>query len=178
MATAAKPLLMTVDEYRQLPDKPGVVQELHWGQVVTLSHPKPRHVKLQSRVTRLLRPIAEHLGYVETELPFRALPEYDLRAADVAFITRERWDSVGEEDLAGSPELVIEVLSPSNTRSKIQAMAALCLATGTEEFWVVDAKRKTVSVTPRAGNTVVYSINDTIPLRMFNSELKVSEIFG
>jgi Uma2 family endonuclease len=114
---------------------------------------------------------------VQPEFPFRALPEYDLRAADVAFVARDRWDSVGEEDLRGSPELVIEVLSPSNTRSKIQAMAALCLATGTEEFWVVDGKRKTVSVTLRGGNTVVYGISDTIPLRMFHSELTLAEIF-
>ena len=160
MATAARPLLMTVEEYRQLPDRPDVIQELHWGQVVTLSRPKPPHLNLQWRLARLLRPKAERLGYVESEFPFRALPEYDLRAADVAFVTRERWDSVGEDDLAGSPELVIEVLSPSNTRAKIQAMAALCLATGTEEFWVVDGKRKTVSVTLRAGVTTVYSIGD------------------
>jgi Uma2 family endonuclease len=177
MATAAKPLLMTVDEYRQLPDRPDVIQELHWGQVVTLSRPKPPHLKLQWRLVELLRPKASHLGYVQPEFPFRALPEYDLRAADVAFVARDRWDSVGEEDLRGSPELVIEVLSPSNTRSKIQAMAALCLATGTEEFWVVDGKRKTVSVTLRGGNTVVYGISDTIPLRMFHSELTLAEIF-
>jgi hypothetical protein len=70
--------------------------------------PKARHVKLQSRLVRLLRPVAEHLGYAESELPFRALPNYDLRAADVAFITKDRWDAIDDEDdLRGAPELVI-----------------------------------------------------------------------
>ncbi len=176
--SAAKPLLMTVEEYRQLPDRLDVIQELHWGQAVTLSRPNPPHLNLQWRLDDLLRPKAAHLGHVRTEFPFRALPEYDLRAADVAFVSRDRWASVGTEDLAGSPELVIEILSPSNTRAKIQATAALCLATGTEEFWVVDGKRQTVSVTLRAGNTVVYSIGDIIPVRMFHSELAAAEIFA
>src|ERR1035438_9327945 len=78
MAAATEPLLMTVEQYRQLPDREDVIQELHWGMVVTLSRPKMRHAKLQSRLVRLLRPKAEHMGVVETEVAFRALPEYDL----------------------------------------------------------------------------------------------------
>jgi hypothetical protein len=89
MAAAAEPLLMTVDEYHQLPDREDVVQELHWGMVVTLSRPKMKHAKLQSRLARLLRPVAEHLGVVETEVAFRALPEYDLRGADVAYVSQQ-----------------------------------------------------------------------------------------
>jgi Uma2 family endonuclease len=112
-------------------------------------------------------------------LPFRALPDYDLRAADVAFVTRERWDAVGDEDdLRGAPELVIEILSPSNTRSKIQELAALCLSAGTQELWVVDAKRQTVTITVRDGATVVYRANDRIPLSLFGGHLSVSEVFA
>jgi Uma2 family endonuclease len=178
MAAALEPMLMTVDQYRQLPAAPGAVQELHWGQVITLTRPKAPHIKLQSRLVRLLRPKAEHLGYVESEVPFRALPEYDLRAADVAFIRRERWDSIGEGDLAGSPEIVIEVLSPSNNAAALKELAALCLTTGAEEFWAVDRNRKTVSVTRAAGGTIIYTIEDSIPLPLFNSALSVAQIFG
>jgi Uma2 family endonuclease len=129
MAAVAEPLLMTVEQYRQLHERDDVLQELHWGQLITLTRPKARHVKLQSRLVRLLRPKAEHLGYVESELPFRALPEYDLRAADVAFVAKQRWDEVqDDDDLRGAPELVIEVLSRSNTPAKIQELAALCLS--------------------------------------------------
>ena len=129
MAAAADPLLITVEQYRQIPEREDVIQELHWGQLVNLTRPKARHVKLQSRLVRLLRPKAEHLGYVESELTFRALPEYDLRAADVAFVSKERWDAVGDdEDLLGAPELVFVVLSPSNTQTRIRELAALCLS--------------------------------------------------
>jgi Uma2 family endonuclease len=179
MAAAAEPLLLTVEQYRQLPEREDVVQELHWGQVVALTRPKARHVKLQSRLVRLLRPKAEHLGYVESELPFRALPEYDLRAADVAFVSKARWDAVGDEDdLRGAPELVIEVLSRSNIPAKIQELAALCLSAGAEELWVVDAKRQAVTVTSRDGASVVYGAEDRIPLPLFGGSLPVSDIFA
>ncbi len=179
MAAVAEPLLITVEQYRRIPECEDVIQELHWGQVITLTRPKARHVKLQSRLVRLLRPQAEHLGYVESELPFRALPEYDLRAADVAFVSKERWDEVeDDDDLRGAPELVIEVLSRSNTSAKIQELAALCLSTGTQELWVIDAKRQTVTVTTREGASRVYLGEDRIPLSLFGGDLGVSEIFA
>ena len=178
MAAAAEPVLMTVEQYRQMPDREDVIQELHWGMVVTLTRPKMRHARLQSRLARLLRPKAEHLGIVETEVAFRALPEYDLRGADVAFVSRRRWDETGDDDnLHGSPELVIEVLSPSNTKAEIHEKAVLCLSTGAREFWVVDPRRKTVSVTPQDGSPVVYGMGERIPLPMFDSFVDVAEIF-
>ena len=125
MAAIAERLLMTVEQYRQIPEREDVIQELHWGQVITVTRPKARHVKLQSHLVRLLRPKAEHLGYIDSELPFRALPEYDLRAADVAFVSRQGWDEVeDDDDLRGAPELVREILSRSNTPAKIQELAA------------------------------------------------------
>jgi Uma2 family endonuclease len=179
MAAATEPLLMTVEQYRQLPDREDVIQELHWGMVVTLSRPKMRHAKLQSRLVRLLRPKAEHMGVVETEVAFRALPEYDLRGADVAYVSQQRWDATADDDnLHGSPELVIEVLSPSNTRAEIREKAVLCLSSGAQEFWVVDPKRETVSITSQGGVPTVYRMGDRIPLSMFHSHLDVSEIFG
>jgi Uma2 family endonuclease len=179
MAAAAEPFLITVDQYRQLPDREDVVQELHFGMVVTLSRPKMRHAKLQVRLRTLLGPKAVHLGVVETEVAFRALPEYELRGADVAFVTQQRWDSTADDDnLHGSPEIVIEILSPSNTKAKIHEKAVLCLSTGALEFWVVDPKRKTVSVTPKDGPAVVYGVGDRIPLPLFSSDLAVSAIFS
>ena len=178
MAALAEPLLMTVQQYRELPQRDDVVTELHWGQVVTLTRPKMKHAKLQSRLVRLLRPKAEHLGVIESEVAFRALAEYDLRAADVAFVSRERWDNtVDDDNLSGSPELVIEVLSPSNTKREMYEKATLYLATGAEEFWIVDAKQKNVTVVGRQGSTV-YEMGELIPLPLFGSSLSAADIFA
>ncbi len=131
------------------------------------------------RLARLLRAKAEHLGIVELERPFQALPEYDLRSAEVAFISNARWESTEDDNgnLQGSPELVIEVLSLSNTKAEMREKATLCLATGAEEFWIVDPKTKTVTVLRRGAEARLYTGEDQIPLLLFGGALAVSQIF-
>ena len=135
MGAVAKPLLMTVDQYRLLPGREDVVRELHWGTVVTLTRPKMKHAKVQLGLVALLQPFVQNLGVVATEVAFRALPEYDLRGADVAYVSQSRWDNTPDDDnLRGSPELVIEVLSPSNTLAEMREKAALCLPPELKSF--------------------------------------------
>lgn len=172
-------LLMTVDEYCQLPEREDVIQELHWGQVVHLTRPKMKHTRLQYRLADLLRPLAAGWGTVGAEMPFRALPEYDVRGADVAFVSRARWNATGEDYyLQGSPELVIEVLSPSNTKAEMREKAALYLVTGCVEFWVVDPKRQTIHVTRREGQNVSFGSGAHIHLAMLEADIAVDEIFA
>jgi Uma2 family endonuclease len=172
-------LLMTVDEYCELPEREDVRQELHWGQVVHLTRPKMKHTRLQYRLVELLRPLAVGRGRVAAEVPFRALPEYDVRGADVAFVSRARWNATGEDDyLQGSPELAIEVLSPSNTMAEMREKAALYLSTGCVEFWVVDSKRRTVSITRRDGQNLSFGSGAQIHLAMLGADIAVDEIFA
>jgi Uma2 family endonuclease len=73
---------------------------------------------------------------------------------------------------------MIEVLAPSNTKAEMHEKAVLCLSTGALEYWVVDPRRKTVSVTTQSGAPVVYQAGERIPLAMFDSALVVSDIFS
>jgi Uma2 family endonuclease len=178
LGAAAELLLTTVEEYRQLPTREDVIQELHWGRVIVLTRPKMKHSKVQYRLVELLRPLAAGHGIAASEVPFRALPEYDLRGADVAYVSSARWDATADDDnLSGSPELVIEVLSPSNTKEEMREKAALYLSTGCQEFWVVDAKRKTVTVARRGGESSVYQIGDAVQLTVIGGEIAVAQIF-
>ena len=179
MAAAPDLLLMTVEQYRQLPTRDDVIQELHWGQVVTLTRPKMKHSRLQYRLVELLRSLAEGKGVVAAEVPFRALPEYDLRAADLAFVSQARWTAAEDDDnLHGSPELVIEVLSPSNTKADMRDKAALYLSTGAEEFWLVDPKRQHVVVMQRQGGTTIYEQGQTMPVTILGGEFKMADLFA
>jgi Uma2 family endonuclease len=162
-----------------LPERQDVLEELHWGQLVVLSRPKAWHVKLQMKLTQLLQPEAAGRGYMVSELPFRAVAQYDVRAADVAFVSTARWDEANEGYLQGAPELVVEILSPSNTKAPLREYAALCLANGSEEFWAIDYKRKNVTVTYRDGRSVQYSVGMELPLTVLGgSRIAVDQIFG
>ena len=178
MATLAEPLLMTVAQYRELPHREDVIEELHCGRLVALTRPKMKHVRLQQRLVAVLTPLATDKGIIAAEVPFRALPEYELRGADVAFVSHLRWAAADDKDnLQGSPELVIEVLSASNTKAEMREKATLCLTNGAEEFWIVHPKRKTVTVMRRSGASTVYEERDVIPIPLFETSMRVASIF-
>ena len=170
---------MTVEQYSAVPDPTGGRYELHHGVLVEVSFPKRRHWEIQRKLTHLLEPLAEGRGVVGTEFAFRPLPEYELWAADVAFISQSRYDSAPEGDwLHGVPELVIEVLSPSYTASEINEREAMCLENGCLEFWLVDPKRKTVKVSTPDRRAITYVESESIPLTIPSpGKFAVSEIF-
>lgn len=172
--------LMTVAEYEQIPERnEGFYYELHHGELVKVCFPKPKHYKTQWRLRDLLAGVAGETGFVGIELAFRPLPEHEVWAADVAFVSRERWKKVDPDDyLQGAPELVIEVLSPSNTAEEISDKEKTCLDGGCREFWVVNEKRRQVKVSTPDGLTKTYHEGQQIPLTLFGgSSLAVSAIF-
>ena len=80
--------------------------------------------------------------------------------------------------LLGSPEIVVEVLSPdSNTVAEMAEKASLCLVTGAVQFWVVDERFSTVTVNTASG-TRVYGAGQRIPLGIADASLAVDEIFA
>ena len=118
---------------------------------------------------------------MSTRFAFLALPEYELRQADVAYIAAARYRGMDPYDnLHGAPDLAIEVLSPFNTADEMEEKAALCLENGSLEFWVVRPRAKTVTVYTLDGRRL-HKSGDAIPLRRFFPGLPaipVDEIFA
>jgi Uma2 family endonuclease len=173
---AALPQLITVEEFRRLPE--GELEyELHFGEVVGMTRPRQRHLNLQLRLSRLLEPRLRSFGEVGTEIPYRPVSEFDLRVAAVSFA---RWNAIDPDDnLRGTPELVIEVKSPSNTERQLRQLVSMCLNRDTLEFWIVDVERKTITVFHRDGIPLVFNAGDTLSLAAFGAgELPVDEIFA
>jgi Uma2 family endonuclease len=176
---AALPQLMTVEQFRQLPGDGEYQYELHHGEVVAMTHPKHRHINLQLRLSGLLSARLAAFGSGAVELPYRAFAEFDLHVADVAAVSRARWEAVDPDDnLRGAPDLVIEVKSPSNTARQLSELAAVCLGNGALELWIVDGYRKSVTVR-RDGVPAVSESGTSLSLAGFGAgELAVDEIFA
>jgi Uma2 family endonuclease len=176
---AALPQMISVEQFRQLP-KGEFLYELHCGEVVALTRPRARHLELQHRLLMLLGPKLASFGMVRMEYPYRPQAEFELRAADVAAISRARWDTIDPDDnLHGAPELVIEVKSPSNTERQLRELMALSLNNGALEFWIVDTEKKSVTVIRREGVATVFTSGDSLSLAAFGGDdLAVDEIFA
>ena len=167
--------LMTFAQFELMPDD-GHRYELRNGEPIQLPHPLHEHYAIQLQLRDLFASAAGSAGKVGMEWGFRPTGEYQYFVADVAFVSRERFKAISRY-LAGSPELVAEVLSASNTAAELLDKEQLCLENGCLEFWVVDPKRQTVRVSTSDGHSHTYRAGQKIPL-MFGGALEVDAIFA
>jgi len=169
---------MTFAEFEQLPNAAeGLRQELRHGELVQVPPAKWIHFLLQDRLRGLLQDRAGGTGKAAIEFGFRPLSDNEYRIADVAFASIERWKSTNPDGyFRGAPEIVIEVLSPSNTVTEMLDKEKLCLENGCQEFWIVDPTLRLVKVSTPAGRAVTYSAGQEIPL-LFGGSLAVDAIF-
>jgi len=158
--------LMSFEEFEQLPETPGGFRyELRHGEPVQMPPPNRSHYLVQRRLRQSLEKAAGSVGEVDIEMPFRPRPNFEYWQADVAFVSRSRWDLTPDHThLEGAPDLVIEVLSPSNTAAEILDRRNICLENGSREFWLVDIEHRQVDVSTPDGRSLTYKPGQSIPL--------------
>ena len=171
--------MMTVAEFQQLPEPEAYYHELRHGEMVKVTRPILKHVFAQRRLQSLIEAVA---GVESTfvEVGYRPLPEHELRVADVAYAPRERWSAIDPAGhFPGVPDLVIEVLSPSNTAAEMLEKEQICLENGCREFWIADLDRRQVKVSTPGGHTTWYGPGQKIPLWFAAGKvLALDAIFG
>lgn len=122
-------------------------------------------------VMNLATPLAEfvrahHLGHVcGAETGFRLAYSPDtVRAPDIAFIRSERRGTqpLHEGFFEGAPDLAVEVLSPGDSALEVDEKIAEWLAAGCAMVWVVNGRRRSVSLHRPDTPVVVLGEADTL----------------
>jgi Uma2 family endonuclease len=119
--------------------------------------------KLQVLVGQFV--LSQRLGYVVTAETGFVLSEQPatVRAPDMAYVSRER---VGESNVQRfadfAPDLVAEVVSPSDTFSSVAEKVEDWLSAGVRIVWVIDPATKTVRVHRLGQPTQVLHEQDTL----------------
>jgi Uma2 family endonuclease len=105
----------------------------------------------EAEVARQLGNWTEQNGgvYVGANTGFN-LPDTSMRCPDAAWISEITWQSIGKEARRGyspvCPEFLIEILSESDSRSKLEAKMEMWIANGVKLAWMIDPYRATVSI--------------------------------
>ncbi len=147
---ASATTLLTADDLMRL-DAQGVSGELVRGVLVEMSKPGLRHAQLTARLcTQLCNHVDErHLGTVVGELGVLLERDPDtVRAPDVAFISYDRLPkgNLFSGYAENVPDLVVEVVSPSDRLVAVRDKARMWLSFGVQLVWVVFPASRTVEV--------------------------------
>jgi Uma2 family endonuclease len=135
------------DEYRALPET-GPHYQLVDGDLIMSPAPTFRHQIIAKRLVLFLGMHAQQhsLG----ELLFAPLDvifsDEDVYHPDIVFISNARKSIIVPEGLRGTPELCVEILSPSNMELDQKTKRLLYARFGLPELWIVDPFANTVQI--------------------------------
>jgi Uma2 family endonuclease len=142
---------ITADELFAMP-KDGFRYELVKGELRKMSPAGTEHGAIIFNLSTLLGQHikANNLGQgfgAETGFKLAGNPD-TVRAADIAFVRRERIPETGipKNFWQTSPDLAVEVLSPGDSYEEVDEKVEDWLTAGTRAVWIVNPRRRSVSV--------------------------------
>lgn len=163
--------LITADELFELPhDMNGndYRSELNQGELKLMPPTGGEHGLVTADITIEIGVFvkANNLGRVfgaETGFILERDPD-TVKGADVAFITHERLAQIEriERYVPFAPDIAVEVLSPSNSVLEIEEKIDLYFAAGAKLIWIINPRRKTVSVYSAPDKSKTLTEKDTL----------------
>jgi Uma2 family endonuclease len=141
--------LMTIEELGALPED-GRKHELLWGELISVA-PNFQHMAIAGIIIERLAPSVRQrgLGVVGPEGSFRFARDPDLLLVpDVVFVSADRVPPKEEQTwyITVVPNLVFEVISPSETARTVNAKVMAYLDMGVSIVVVVHPERRDVTV--------------------------------
>lgn len=138
-------------DYENLPE--GAPYQLIDGELVMTPSPTFDHQKIVKKLAfQLSRHVEGHqLGEVVFAPMDVYLSETEVYQPDIIFISNERKHIIHDR-IKGAPDLIIEVLSPSNAYYDLVHKKNVYEATGVREYWIADPQERTVEVLENIGN--------------------------
>jgi Uma2 family endonuclease len=142
---------LTLQEFLALPES-GNRCELVDGELVPKMSPTSSHSRAQKRLLRFLDDWCEQSGQGEVNPEWTVvLKRHGVDWApvpDLTYISQSRvpadWDEEGP--CSGTPELVVEIISPGQTFGELTQKATDYLLAGVDRVWVVDTKAQSVTI--------------------------------
>jgi Uma2 family endonuclease len=137
----------TYDAYAALPDD-GNRYEIVQGVLLMPPAPEPAHQGIVEEINSYLRSqiLSTKRGLVFTSPIDVVLAENISVQPDVLVILKEHLDRVGIKRITGTPDLVVEVISPGSKFQDRVVKHSIYERFGVPEYWLVKSEDQTIEV--------------------------------
>jgi Uma2 family endonuclease len=172
----------TYKDYEELPE--GAPYQLINGMLVKSPSPTPYHQGLAGKLHLLFAELEKRAKGKAFFSPIDVyLSENETYQPDLIFISSEHLDIIGEKKIEGPPDIVVEILSPSNAYYDLRHKMHMYQHFGVREYWIVDPLEKSVEIynNGETGFTLESKVvaSGTIVSKLFPElEVKIEDLFA
>jgi len=150
MSATKSPIPFTYSDYKSLPESRDRY-ELMDGELIMVPAPTTTHQLVVQNIAFLL---VQHVRATASGRVLHAPVDVvlgegrrrDVVQPDVVFVSTARAGIVTEPEIAGAPDLVVEVLSPGTEERDRGYKRTRYERSGVREYWIVDLKQRSIEV--------------------------------
>ena len=147
--------ILTYEDYRNTPDDQRY--ELLDGALVVLPTPNIAHQRVLGDLSFALHDFVREKRVGAAFLRVAVvLADTNVVEPDITFVSASRMDIVESDNIRGAPDLVVEIISPSNPERDVVRKRDIYARNGVGEYWIVDPEARSIRVMTLEGST--YSI--------------------
>lgn len=134
-----EPIKLTYQDYCALPDD-GRRYEILDGDLYMSPAPFVFHQRLVLRLATVLKTHVEAQDLGEVFIPpiDVILSKHNVVQPDVVFVSQSRREIVGEKNINGAPDLLVEVLSSSSVERDTRDKRNIYARCGVDHYWLID----------------------------------------
>ncbi len=170
-ALQPKPEIITLEQYETLPENERV--EVFDGVAYNMASPSQTHQTISTELTTILNTyIKNKKGSCKVfHAPFDViLSDNPLTIVQPDLMIICDKDKLDGKRCNGSPDFIIEIVSPSNPSDDYIKKAYYYKNYGVREYWIVDPKKKIITVNYFEGNIInnQYSFESTIKVNIYD----------
>ena len=183
MVTQTRQGQYTYADYLETPDDERY--ELIEGQLIMAPSPTPRHQLISAYFVMFLAPFVRNnrLGWIFSAPIDVHLSDTNLFQPDILFVSNERERIIGDTNIQGAPDLVIEIASTRTRTLDRTVKRDLYERFGVLEYWMANPVEETVEVlrleNGRFASVGVYGRTDTITTPLLPGlAIDLNEVFG
>lgn len=179
-----KSKMLTYEDYAKLTPPDSGNYELHNGKLITLPTPTPQHQRISRKLSTRLDTFIEsnQRGEMFSAPMDTVFTKYDTLQPDILFIEKERLHIIGEKNIEGAPDFVIEIVSPSNSSKELSYKKYVYETSGVREYWLILPEKKQVAQYENIDNELIriglWSVEDVLEAKVLAGfTVKIAEIF-